>query len=65
MNQNGLKYFQYELEILHEHVAPVPLAIRRRNQQQRRPSSEDFLEAMEAGATKISQVKISQVKVSQ
>ncbi len=48
LNQNGLKYFQYELEILHEHVAPVPLAIRRRNQQQRRPSSEDFLEAMEA-----------------
>ena len=48
LNQFQLKYFQYELEILHEHVAPVPLAIRRRNQQQRRPSSEDFLEAMEA-----------------
>ena len=42
--------FQYELEILHDHVVPVPLAIRRRNQQQqqRRPSSEDFLEAMES-----------------
>jgi hypothetical protein len=34
--------------MLHEHVVPVPLNIRRRNPQQRRPSSEDFLEALEA-----------------